>query len=413
MTGRVRNLPASLHQVGRITTEQQGKNVGRNKKTLVGAAVLLLGGVAFILGPSAHAGDEEQTVRPVERVPAGAATVGAEEAANAVLDYTGETTRTLTYPGASFVKVHFSKLTLADGDYVTVSNADGSESYRYDNGDGPGTWATSVSGEQAVVELHRDAASVLAGLPLFGAAVDKVTRGLSPAEMPEPRAPESVCSRDDKKDAVCYEESDPAAFRRSAPVARLLIDGTTLCTAWRVGPNNRMMTNHHCFETSRVARATEVWFGYECEVCGGSVTRDPVKVRGADVLATDQTYDYTLFTVDDFSRIEDFGYLEFDDRLAQRGEKLFIPQHPSGKPLQIAVDSDSDDGGYCRVEEPRYQGYEADTDVGYKCDTEFGSSGSPVIARSTGKVIALHHFGGCPNSGVRADLLMSELRRLL
>ncbi|GIG70274.1 trypsin-like serine peptidase [Phytomonospora endophytica] len=388
--------------------------MGRNKKTWVGAAALLLGGVAFVVGPNAHAGDESAAVvAPEQRVPAGAATVGAEEAADAVLSYTGDTTRTLTYPGASFVKVHFERLLLADGDYVSVSNADGSEEYRYDSSDGAGTWATSVTGQQAVVELHREAASVLADLPLFGAAIDKVTRGLSPAEMSEPRSPESVCSRDDKKDAVCYRDSDPAAFNRSAAVARLLIDGTTLCTAWRVGPKNRMMTNHHCFETSREAKATEVWFGYECEVCGGSATREPVKVRGDEVLATDQTYDYTLFTVGDFSEIEDFGYLEFDNRLSERGEKLYIPQHPSGKPLQIAVDSDSDDGGNCRVEEPKYQGYEADTDVGYKCDTEFGSSGSPVIARSTGKVIALHHFGGCPNSGVRADLLVAELRRLL
>ncbi|HEY1180595.1 MAG TPA: serine protease [Phytomonospora sp.] len=389
--------------------------MGRNKKMWVGAAALLIGGVAFVVGPNAHAGDEEQPVAaaPEQRVPAGVATVGAEEAADAVLSYTGETTRTLTYPGASFVKVHFERLLLADGDYVSVSNADGSEEYRYDNGDGPGTWATSVSGEQAVVELHRESASVLADLPLFGAAVDKVTRGLSPAEMPEPRATESVCSRDDKKDAVCYQESDPAAFNRSAAVARLLIEGTTLCTAWRVGAKNRMMTNHHCFETSREAKSTEVWFGYECAVCGGSATREPVKVRGDEVLATDQTYDYTLFTVDDFDEIADFGYLEFDNRLSERGEKLYIPQHPSGKPLQIAVDSDSDDGGHCRVEEPKYQGYEADTDVGYRCDTEFGSSGSPVIARSTGKVIALHHFGGCPNSGVRSDLLVAELRRLL
>ncbi|MEV0649336.1 serine protease [Phytomonospora sp. NPDC050363] len=384
-----------------------------HKKIWIGAAALLLGGIAFVVGPNAYAGDEETTIAAPARTPAGAATVGVEEAADAVLGYAGESTRTLTYPGASFVKVHFSKLLLAEGDYVTVSNADGSETHRYDNTDGPGTWAMSVEGEQAVLELHRSAGSLLGELPLFGASVDKVTRGLAPEEMTGPRAPESICSRDDKRDAVCYQESDPAAFNRSAAVARLLIDGTTLCTAWRVGAKNRLMTNHHCFESTGQAQATEVWFGYECTSCGGEYAHDPVKVRGEEVLATDQVYDYTLFTVDDFPAIEDFGYLEFDNRVTTRGEKLYIPQHPSGKPLQIAVDSDADEGGHCRVEAPKYQGYEAETDVGYKCDTEFGSSGSPVIARSTGKVVALHHFGGCPNSGVRADLLWTELKRLL
>ena len=50
-------------------------------------------------------------------------------------------------------------------------------------------------------------------------------------------------------------------------------------------------------------------------------------------------------------------------------------------------------------------GFIANSDVSYYCDTQGGSSGSPVISRVTNKVIALHHFGGCPNSGVRADLL--------
>jgi hypothetical protein len=48
------------------------------------------------------------------------------------------------------------------------------------------------------------------------------------------------------------------------------------------------------------------------------------------------------------------------------------------------------------------------TDVSYYCDTAGGSSGSPVLSRKTGKVVALHHFGGCPNSGVRADLLATS-----
>ncbi len=40
-----------------------------------------------------------------------------------------------------------------------------------------------------------------------------------------------------------------------------------------------------------------------------------------------------------------------------------------------------------------------DTNSGYLCDTEGGSSGSPVIAASTNNVVALHHLGGCYNKG--------------
>ena len=62
---------------------------------------------------------------------------------------------------------------------------------------------------------------------------------------------------------------------------------------------------------------------------------------------------------------------------------------------------------------PNYTGYAAGSDVSYYCDTEGGSSGSPVLSRATNKVVALHHFGGCPNSGVRADLLAAKLRQYL
>jgi V8-like Glu-specific endopeptidase len=65
------------------------------------------------------------------------------------------------------------------------------------------------------------------------------------------------------------------------------------------------------------------------------------------------------------------------------------------------------------VNDPAADGYAANTDVAYYCDTEGGSSGSPVLARSTNKVVALHHFGGCPNSGVRIDLIYAQVRKLL
>ena len=69
--------------------------------------------------------------------------------------------------------------------------------------------------------------------------------------------------------------------------------------------------------------------------------------------------------------------------------------------------------GNCTVVDRDYDGYATDSDVSYYCDTQGGSSGSPVLSRATNRVIALHHFGGCPNSGVRADLILARIKNLI
>src|SRR5438046_90855 len=65
-------------------------------------------------------------------------------------------------PGASFVKLHVNTATLQPGATLTVSNVDGSESYRYAGDlaasstasvDRAGAWAMSISGDRAVVTV--------------------------------------------------------------------------------------------------------------------------------------------------------------------------------------------------------------------------------------------------------------------
>jgi lysyl endopeptidase len=400
---------------------------------------LLAAGLGFVmtLGGAAHAVDWRPRWAPVQREAAVPETVGrVESVANGVLDLVGaRRTMTLRYPGADYVKVHFSRFGLLPGSRLTVADPSGQETHTYTEQDLTATdgWATSVSGDTAVVTLQGTLISV---------HVDKVARGLTASERTaasggDGRGPgdssdsrgvrdargardshgsreESICGRyDEKADAACYKSSDPVAYAHAKPVARLLIDGIELCTAWRVGPNNRMFTNHHCFASTREARRTEVWFNYECAECGGFETLRPVKVLGDRVLATDPTLDYTLFTLQHFDAVERFGYLLLDVRELNRGEELYIPQHPRGEPTVIAMEDPGERSGNCAVADPIYDGYERGTDVAYYCDTEGGSSGSPVISRETNGVIALHHFGGCPNSGVRIDLIFDEVHGVL
>ncbi|GAB1643401.1 trypsin-like serine peptidase [Krasilnikovia sp. MM14-A1259] len=325
---------------------------------------------------------------------------------------------TFRFPGATYVKVHFSRMHLGPGEHVDVASPDGAEAYRYDAPGAAGTWAMSITGDTAVVRLYRGSRSSRPAV-----TVDRVARGFSAAEqrlVPEAQLTrpgttgreESVCGLDDSTEAACYRSANPVAYARSRAVARLLINGTQLCTGWRVGAKNRMLTNNHCFTSSREAYGTEVWFNYECARCGGGAALRPVKVWGDRVLSTNRTYDYTLFTVDDFSRVQKFGYLAFETARPVKGQELYIPQHPAGEPTRITGGL-KERAGTCAVADPTYDGYAKDSDVAYYCDTEGGSSGSPVISRATNRVVALHHFGGCPNSGVRADLLAARLRGLL
>jgi lysyl endopeptidase len=404
----------------------RGAERGRRKIILAATAGALALGAAAVVVPSAFADDdpvaavvgEAAELLPVDDSVLGLVDVGEVEELAESLTYADDGDALLVSgPDAGYVKVHFERLLLNAGDYVTVSSPDGTESYRYEESM-VDRWATSITGDTAVVELHRGANApestalgVLIDKAAYGFAAD-VVEGLVEERTDRSRPEESVCSGDEKRPSACYRSSYPDVYEHAEPVARLLIDGTVLCTAFRVGEENRLLTNHHCFTESREARQTEVWFGYDCVACGSTTANVPVKVNGSRVLATSKPLDYTLFTVDDFSRVERFGHLELSDRPAERGEAIYIPQHPSGRPTEIAMDS-SVDGGNCVVKNAVYDGYVAGSDVSYYCDTEFGSSGSPVLSRDTHEVVALHHFGGCPNSGVNAGLVKDEIGHLL
>ncbi|MFO1253090.1 MAG: PKD domain-containing protein [Inhella sp.] len=228
---------------------------------------------------------------------------------------------------------------------------------------------------------------------------------LSPTDL----RPLSVCGTDERKDAVCFASSNPAEYDRSRPVARLLMAGSSLCTGWRVGPDNRMFTNNHCFADQATLTNTEVWFNYQNTSCGGSTQGTVVKVTGGTLLRTDATLDYSLFTINDFSKVASFGYLGLDVAAPVTGSKIFIAQHGAGKPKQLALTSDRNAGSACQIDNANVNGNGTGTDVAYYCDTEGGSSGSPVIASNSKKAIALHHFGGCTNQGVKMSSIWPQV----
>ena len=122
---------------------------------------------------------------------------------------------------------HFSRFELAPGDFVVVRSPDFSRSWAYEGfgkGDlgrrgNAGFWGIHIGGNRAVVELwstgERNG---------WGYAIDRYARGYTAEEMGEvPDGIESICTNDDKENAVCYEVSEPEVYQKGRAVARLLI----------------------------------------------------------------------------------------------------------------------------------------------------------------------------------------------
>ena len=332
-------------------------------------------------------------------------------------------------PDAAFIKVHFERFNLPRGVTLEVSNPAGTEVYRYSKtrrdgftvdraGGQNGTTsfsAMSITGNTAVLRLVGTAQEPWTSA--HGVKISKYQEGIPEAMMRELAAdgllspgagPESLCGTDDKKQAVCYASTDPTAFDRSRPVARMVMPAG-LCTAWRVGSSNRMFTNNHCAATAATIAGSELWFNYQVTTCTGSTQATVVKVSGDQLLKTDANLDYTLFTVKNFENISAFGYFGLDPRAPQLNEEIFIAGHPGGRLKEMAVVSDQDGGNRCRVNDTQTTGNGGNVDMGYYCDTEGGNSGSPVIARSSNKVLALHHLGGCLNEGARMELIWPQV----
>ncbi|MFY1575330.1 trypsin-like serine peptidase [Verrucosispora sp. WMMD703] len=352
----------------------------------------------------------------------GVTTVGELRTVDGSLSYArAGRTQIIQHPGATYIKVHFSSLRLAPGEYVTVSSPDGRESYRYDRHlnratgadyttDGrPGFWAMSVEGDTAVVTLHSNRSSRGSA-----ATIDRFWRGYDRTEISQYNfSIQSVCSTDARRDVVCYRSSHPTEYARGNAVARLLISGGGMCTTWRVGNTNRMLTNKHCFSTQAAVSGSEMQFNYQCATCGGANPGPGTKVSGATLYRVSSggssQLDYALFSVNNFAAIQGFGTLYLATSATTTGTQMYIPGHGDGSPKRLSIFENAQNGARCTVRNANYNTW----NISYSCDTSGGNSGSPVL-NSSHRVIALHHLGGCPsNQGAKAHLIYNEIASLI
>ncbi len=318
--------------------------------------------------------------------------------------------------GSAYVKIYFSNFDLAEGDYVEVFSPD-TDDYAVYTGNGKAVneegkvinefWSSSIWSDRAVVRLISNNVRV----SNYGFDIKKVAYGFTPAEIEEKFATslKSICGSDDKEWAKCYEGT--AMYEKAKAVSRLYINGSSACTGWLIGSEGHLMTNEHCIETNSDAYNTEYEFmgeGSSCQTqCSGWFScRGTIEARTGSVVKLNANLDYALIKLSG-NLSSKYGYLSFRSAAPSIGERIYIPQHPGGKGKQISVWDDRAND-YASVESFDNWG-----DVEYFADTEGGSSGSPVLAYSDNLVIALHHYGGCKNSGVMNTDIINDLGSLM
>lgn len=370
----------------------------------------MVGGVLALLGMVAPA--QAQRIKVGDELPYDAATSAYPRgAAHRPVSWT----ETIVSPGATFLRIHFDRMNLPDGDYVTVSSPDTDEFWTY-SGKGPnGTgdfWSFAVESDTAVVELHSGPKRRGAH---YGLSIDRIAHGTKPLWGDDGGVTKIVCGTDGRKNAACYPSVN------TNPVARLSFQSggsSYVCTGSLVAGSNSstLLTNNHCFKNQTETNTVQARFNYQTTTCTGSTQASYTTYAGGTFLKTSASLDYTLITLQGNPEAT-WGEYTATTKTPTVAMAINFPQHGGGGLKKVGYWKDSAGTQRCDVAGANVtvSGYSSSSQMTYSCDSEGGSSGSPIMDAGTGRIIGLHHLGGvgggtclnsatqmknvCPNAG--------------
>ena len=323
-------------------------------------------------------------------------------------------------PGAKFVRVHFKSFDLKEGDYVTVSNPSGSDFWTYTSKGPRGTgrfWSFAVDGDTAIVKLHAGPKG-----RSFGYQIDKVGHGT--VDWTEPRVTAEVICNGDGREPIACQTSNGAINTAQRPVNRMLFTSggsQFVCTGWLVNGSqaNTMLTNNHCIQTQAEASSLQARFNYQKTTCKGRTDAAATNFQGGTLLRTDALLDYTIMTLQGNPEAT-WGELTATTKNVPTGTQIWFIQHPGGAQKEIGFWEDKRKTTRCKVDRinQTYVDTATNSQMAYGCDSEGGSSGSPIIEAATGRVIGLHHYGGvssnpCLNAATEMPEICSHAGSLL
>lgn len=273
--------------------------------------------------------------------------------------------------GASGLRLHFSVVVPGEHWIVTVRDANRSGAVYWSATDKDvregELWSDPIPAPQVIVELSSSVPGNTARM-----TIDRVVMA-----KPGPR----MESWYGDNQMVSIREQDEWIVALGQSVARLRFvadeDGKEyVCTAFLVA-NDLLLTNNHCIASDTEMRSALVDFDYDAPDTGKIARLD-------ELVQTNAALDYSVLRLQQPSGR---AALKFAAAAARNQDKLLIVEHPSGTPKMVSIAD-------CKViGAAKFGTAPTRTDFGHGCDTEPGSSGSPVFNFAGGRVVGLHHLG--------------------
>ena len=243
-------------------------------------------------------------------------------------------------------------------------------------------------------------------------------------ELPAWLTERRIIGRNNLEPIIATQDTESNSPARS--VARVeTLDGKGFCTASRIS-KDIFLTNFHCFE---FVGCDELQFhlGYEKNLPESKQLIFTCK----NVLAKNERFDYAVYRAE-FSTKKpgpeelDFNSLmptNFDGNTASLAdypiatlwggpltvdEPLLVASHPRARLKEVDQSSD------CKLRSVEPEEFLGRETITHTCDTEGGSSGSPVFDRKSGYIIALH-WGGTEdyNMAVPVSLILEDWKKTL
>jgi len=259
---------------------------------------------------------------------------------------------------------------------ITIKDSSGAELWTFDSAsdsDFDEFWSTELPVDNVTVIVSSRVPNSVLKL-----TCDKKIEYLEPVQE------RSIVGDDNSVEITRVTDSNQLRWARS--VARLTFvsteeDDVLTCTGFVVA-RTLFITNDHCPRGEKERKSAIVEFDYDFKGA-------PTKIyRLKAELARNEPLDFAFYELNKPVGDREPLRLLVEDQPLDNKKQLIVIQHPAGLPKRLAAID-------CEVK-TLASGIRPATDFGHKCDTEGGSSGSPVLNLS-GLVVGIHHYGFDPS----------------